>query len=90
MEEDFEPAVQHQRRVNPKIYNVIKNEGGFTVVKNEENELILTRSVTRWHVFIDYRMDLAKLTKKWPKPDKIEHEIEKIAQKPDPKAFSVH
>nr|GEY79132.1 reverse transcriptase domain-containing protein [Tanacetum cinerariifolium] len=26
MEEDFEPAVQHQRRVNPKIYDVIKNE----------------------------------------------------------------
>nr|GEZ91485.1 reverse transcriptase domain-containing protein [Tanacetum cinerariifolium] len=23
--EDFEPAVQHQRRVNPKIYDVIKN-----------------------------------------------------------------
>nr|GEY57771.1 hypothetical protein [Tanacetum cinerariifolium] len=29
--------------------------------------------------------DLVKITKKWPKPDKIEHEIEKIAQKPDPK-----
>nr|GEY12080.1 reverse transcriptase domain-containing protein [Tanacetum cinerariifolium] len=26
MEEDFELAVQHQRRVNPKIYDVIKNE----------------------------------------------------------------
>nr|GEW57583.1 reverse transcriptase domain-containing protein [Tanacetum cinerariifolium] len=26
MEEDFKPAVQHQRRVNPKIHNVIKNE----------------------------------------------------------------
>nr|GEV69965.1 hypothetical protein [Tanacetum cinerariifolium] len=29
--------------------------------------------------------DLVKITKKWPKLDKIEHEIEKIAQKPDPK-----
>nr|GEX15297.1 hypothetical protein [Tanacetum cinerariifolium] len=74
MEEDFEPAVQHQRRVNPKIHDVIKQEvlklldagliypisespwvspvhcvpkkGGFTVVENEENELILTRLVT--------------------------------------------
>nr|GEV11806.1 reverse transcriptase domain-containing protein [Tanacetum cinerariifolium] len=82
MEEDFEPAVQHQRRVNPKIHNVIKQEvlklidagliypisdsplvspvhcvpkkGGFTVVENEENELILTRLVTRWRVCIDY------------------------------------
>nr|GEY37694.1 reverse transcriptase domain-containing protein [Tanacetum cinerariifolium] len=26
MEDDFEPAVQHQRRVNPKIYDVIKKE----------------------------------------------------------------
>nr|GFA18315.1 hypothetical protein [Tanacetum cinerariifolium] len=68
MEEDYKPAVQHQRRVNPKIYDVIKKEveklldvgliypisdsqwvspvhcvpkkGGFTVVENEENELI--------------------------------------------------
>nr|GEU81551.1 DNA-directed DNA polymerase [Tanacetum cinerariifolium] len=29
--------------------------GGFTVVENEENELILTRLVTGWHVCIDYR-----------------------------------
>nr|GEV18139.1 DNA-directed DNA polymerase [Tanacetum cinerariifolium]GEV23226.1 DNA-directed DNA polymerase [Tanacetum cinerariifolium] len=83
MEDDFEPAVQHQRRVNPKIYDVIKNEvlklldagliypisdsswvspvhcvpkkGGFTVVENEENELILTRLVTGWRVCIDYQ-----------------------------------
>nr|GEW44897.1 transposon Ty3-I Gag-Pol polyprotein [Tanacetum cinerariifolium] len=83
MEEDFKPAVQHQRRFNPKIHNVIKNEvlklldarliylisdspwvshvhcvpkkGGFTVVENEENELILTRLVTGWRVCIDYR-----------------------------------
>nr|GEZ37708.1 reverse transcriptase domain-containing protein [Tanacetum cinerariifolium] len=74
MEEVFEPAVQHQRRVNPKIHDVIKQEvlkllnagliyqisyspwvslihyvpkkGGFTVVENEENELITTRLVT--------------------------------------------
>nr|GFC28236.1 reverse transcriptase domain-containing protein [Tanacetum cinerariifolium] len=73
MEEDFEPAVQRQRRVNPKIHDVIKQEvlklldagliylifdspwvspvhcvpknGGFTVVKNEDNELIPTRLV---------------------------------------------
>nr|GEW61806.1 reverse transcriptase domain-containing protein [Tanacetum cinerariifolium] len=83
MEEDYKPAVQHQRRVNPKIYDVIKkeveklldagliypiydspwvspvhrvpNKGGFTVVENEENELIPTCLVTRWRVCIDYR-----------------------------------
>nr|GEU77105.1 reverse transcriptase domain-containing protein [Tanacetum cinerariifolium]GEU81599.1 reverse transcriptase domain-containing protein [Tanacetum cinerariifolium] len=76
MEDDFEPVVQHQRRVNPKIHEVIKKEvlklldseliypisnspwvspvhcvpkkGGFTVVENEENELIPTRLVTRF------------------------------------------
>ncbi|GKB27654.1 hypothetical protein Tco_0867055 [Tanacetum coccineum] len=26
MEEDYEPTVQHQRRVNPKIHDVIKKE----------------------------------------------------------------
>nr|GEU62591.1 DNA-directed DNA polymerase [Tanacetum cinerariifolium] len=83
MEEDFEPVVQHQRRVNPKIHDVIKNvvlklldagliypssdspwvslvhcvpkNGSFTVVENEENELIPTRLVTGWRVCIDYR-----------------------------------
>nr|GEU81699.1 DNA-directed DNA polymerase [Tanacetum cinerariifolium] len=73
---DFDPAVQHQRRVNPKIHDVIKQEvlklldtgliypisdspwvspvhyvpkkGGFTVVENEDNELIPTRLVTGW------------------------------------------
>nr|GEU86906.1 reverse transcriptase domain-containing protein [Tanacetum cinerariifolium] len=74
LEEDFEPAVQHQRKVNPKIHDVIKQEviklldagliypstmctkkGGFTVVENEDNELILTRLVTGWRVCIDYR-----------------------------------
>nr|GEZ22043.1 reverse transcriptase domain-containing protein [Tanacetum cinerariifolium] len=83
MEEDYKPPVQHQRRVNPKIYDVIKIEveklldvgliypiydspwvspvhcvpkkGGFTVVENEENELIPTRLVIGWWVCIDYR-----------------------------------
>nr|GEU31283.1 hypothetical protein [Tanacetum cinerariifolium] len=46
MEEDFTPAFQQQRRVNPKIHEVIKQEGGFIVVENEDNELILARLVT--------------------------------------------
>nr|GEW55543.1 reverse transcriptase domain-containing protein [Tanacetum cinerariifolium] len=55
MEDDFEPAVQHQKRVNPKIHDVIKNEGGFTVVENEDNELIPTHLVMGWRVCINYR-----------------------------------
>nr|GFA41768.1 reverse transcriptase domain-containing protein [Tanacetum cinerariifolium] len=74
MEEDYKPVVQHQRRVNPKIHDIIKKEveklldagliypisdspwvspvhcvpkkGGFTMVENEENELIPTCLVT--------------------------------------------
>nr|GEV24072.1 reverse transcriptase domain-containing protein [Tanacetum cinerariifolium] len=91
MEEDFEPAVQHQRRVNPKIHDVIKQEvlkllnvgliypisdgpwvspvhcvpkkDGFTVVENEENELVPTRLVTGWRVCIDY-LKLNEATRK--------------------------
>nr|GEX71841.1 reverse transcriptase domain-containing protein [Tanacetum cinerariifolium] len=83
MEEDYKPAIQHQRRVNPKIHDVIKKEVeklldtgliyplsdspwvspvhcvlkkcGFTIVENEENELIPTRLVTGWPVCIDNR-----------------------------------
>nr|GEV55586.1 reverse transcriptase domain-containing protein [Tanacetum cinerariifolium] len=83
IEDDFKPAVQHQRRVNPKIHDVIikdvlklldvvliypisvspsvspvncvPKKGGFTVVENEENELIPTRLLAGWHVCIDYR-----------------------------------
>nr|GEY62575.1 reverse transcriptase domain-containing protein [Tanacetum cinerariifolium] len=83
MEKDYKPVVQHQRQVNPKIYDVIKKEverdldagliypisdspwvspvhcvpkkGGFTVVENEENELIQTCLVTGRRLCIDYR-----------------------------------
>nr|GFB00615.1 hypothetical protein [Tanacetum cinerariifolium] len=33
----------------------VPNKGGFTVVENEDNELIPTRLVTGWRVCIDYR-----------------------------------
>nr|GEX24440.1 reverse transcriptase domain-containing protein [Tanacetum cinerariifolium] len=36
------------------VHCVLK-KGGFTVVENEDNELILTRLVTGWRVCIDYR-----------------------------------
>nr|GEY85983.1 reverse transcriptase domain-containing protein [Tanacetum cinerariifolium] len=44
MEEDFEPAVQHQRRVNPKIYKVIKQK----VIKLLEAGLIYPISDSPW------------------------------------------
>nr|GEV63624.1 hypothetical protein [Tanacetum cinerariifolium] len=86
MEEDFTPAVQHQRRVNPKIHDVINpmhcvpNKGGFIVVENEDNELILTRLVTGWHVCIDYRK-LNEATRKdhFPLP-LMGHMLERLAE----------
>nr|GEZ03510.1 reverse transcriptase domain-containing protein [Tanacetum cinerariifolium] len=76
-------SVQHQRRVNPKIYDVIKKEVeklldagliypisdspwvspvhcmqkkvSITVVKKDDNDLIVTRLVMGWRVCIDYR-----------------------------------
>nr|GEY42274.1 reverse transcriptase domain-containing protein [Tanacetum cinerariifolium] len=41
----------------------VPKKSGFTVAANEENELILTRLVTRWRVCIDYRK-LNKATRK--------------------------
>nr|GEV66837.1 reverse transcriptase domain-containing protein [Tanacetum cinerariifolium] len=51
MEDDFEPAVQHQRRVNPKIHDVIKNE----VLKLLDAGLIYPISNSPLRVCIDYR-----------------------------------
>ncbi|GJX51734.1 reverse transcriptase domain-containing protein [Tanacetum coccineum] len=54
MEGEFKPSVQPQRRVNPNIKEVVPKKGGMTVVKNEKNKLIPQRTVTGWHVCIDY------------------------------------
>ncbi|GJX85889.1 hypothetical protein Tco_0336663, partial [Tanacetum coccineum] len=90
MEEDYKPAVQHQRRVNPKIHDVIKKEveklldagliypisdspwvspvhcvpkkGGFTVVENDENELIPTRLVMGWRLKLDVFVSVLHIT----------------------------
>ena len=45
------------------LVQVVPKKGGMTVVKNEKNELILQRTVTRWWMCIDYRK-LNKATKK--------------------------
>ncbi|GJV57492.1 putative nucleotidyltransferase, ribonuclease H [Tanacetum coccineum] len=83
MKDDFKPVIQPQRRLNPKVQDVVKNEivelldsgliypisdsswvspihvvlkkGGMTIVLNDNNELIPSRTVTGWRVCIDYR-----------------------------------
>nr|GEU93028.1 reverse transcriptase domain-containing protein [Tanacetum cinerariifolium] len=50
IEEDFTPAVQHQRRVNPKIYDVIKQE----VIKLLDAGLIYPISDSPWVSSVHY------------------------------------
>ena len=46
---------------------MVPKKGGFTVIRNERNELIPTRTVTGWRVCIDYRK-LNNATKKYHFP----------------------
>nr|GEV18637.1 DNA-directed DNA polymerase [Tanacetum cinerariifolium] len=62
LKEDYKPAMQSERLVNPKIhesvgkpYSCVPKKGGITIVGNENNELIPTQLVTGWRVCIDYR-----------------------------------
>ena len=83
MEENTKTSIEHQRRLNPimkevvrkdvlkwlnagfiyaildspcvSLIDVVLKKRGFTIIKNEKNELIPTRTVTRWIVCIDYR-----------------------------------
>ncbi|WZZ45032.1 hypothetical protein YC2023_041291 [Brassica napus] len=83
LEDDSKSSVEHQRRLNPNLKEVVKKEiiklldagviypisdsncvspvhvvpkkGGITVVKNDKNELIPTRTVTGHQMCIDYK-----------------------------------
>jgi len=91
LEEDYKPSIEHQRRLNPNMKEVVKKEvlklleagviypisdskwfslvqvvptkGGLTVIKNDKNESIATRTVKGWRMCIDNRK-LNKATRK--------------------------
>ena len=46
-------AISDSSWVSP--VQVVPKKGGMTVVKNDNNEFILTRTVMGWHVCMDYR-----------------------------------
>ena len=110
LEENAKPSVEHQRRLNPVMKEVVRKEvlkwlnagfiyaisdspwvstvhvlpkkDGFTVIRNEKNELIQTRTVTGWRVCIDY-WELNTATKKdhFPLPF-IDQMLDRLAGNP--------
>ena len=60
--------------------HVVPKNGGFIVIRNEKNELILTRTVTRWRVCIDYRkLNIATRKDHYPLPF-INQVLDKLAE----------
>ncbi|GJU03292.1 reverse transcriptase domain-containing protein [Tanacetum coccineum] len=82
MEEDYKPAVQHQRRVNPKIHDVIKKE----VEKLLDAGLIYPISDSPWeksHFMVKEGIVLGhKISKKGIEVDKAKVDV--IAKLPHP------
>ena len=73
-------AISDSHWVSP--FHVVPKKGGFIVIRNERNELIPTRTVTRLRVYIDYRK-LNTVTKKdhFPLPF-IDQMLDRLAGHP--------
>ena len=110
MEENARTSIEHQRRLNPLMKEVVKNEvlkwlnagfiyaisddpwvslvhvvskkGGFTVIKNEKNELIPIRTMIGWRVCRDYsKLNTATRKDHFPLPF-IDHMLDRLARHP--------
>ena len=62
--------------------HVVPKKGGFTVIRYEKNELIPTRTVTRWRVCIDYaKLNTATRKDHFPLPF-IDQMLDRLAGHP--------
>ncbi|KAF8114871.1 hypothetical protein N665_0032s0003 [Sinapis alba] len=110
LEDESRNSIKHQRRLNPNLKDVVKNEimkllkagiiyaisdskwvspvhvvpkkGGVTVIKNDKNELIPTRTVTGHRMCIYYRkLNVATRKDHFPLPF-IDHMLERLVNHP--------
>ncbi|XP_010496850.1 PREDICTED: uncharacterized protein LOC104773880 [Camelina sativa] len=110
LEEGAKTSIEHQRRMNPNLQDVVKKEimkllnagiiypisdsnwvslvhvvpkkDGVTVVKNDKNELIPTRTITGHQMCIDYmKLNAATREDHFPLPF-IEQILERLANHP--------
>ena len=73
-------AISDSSWVSP--VHVVPKKGGFTVIRNEKNELIPTRTMTGWRVCIDYRkLNTATRKDHFPLPF-IDNMLDRLAGHP--------